>query len=100
MGRKKMVAGYEHEGITDTNWDDSVLLSEVTSYLREKTREIAKAFEHLQTWDPYLHGYQSGMLGGLKIAEDVLQCMCDRVMAAERPWPFEPYPLDGLDTVL
>jgi hypothetical protein len=100
MGQKKMVAGYGHEGIADANWDDSVLLSEVISYLREKTKEIARAFEYLQTWDPYLHGYESGMLAGLKIAEDVLQCMSDRVMASEKPWPSEPYPLDGLDTVL
>jgi len=100
MGRKKMDAGYKHERIADADWDDSVLLSEAAAHLGEKTREISKAFEHLQTWDPYLHGYESGMLAGLKIAEDVLQCMCDRVMAAEKPWPSEPYPLDGAGSIL
>jgi len=100
MGKKKMTAGCGHVGITDTDWDDSVLLSEAAAHLGEKTREISKAFEHLQTWEPYLHGYETGMLAGLKIAQDVLQCMCDRVMAGEKPWPSEPYTLDGLDTVL
>ena len=99
MVKKKMTTGCEHEGIADADWNDSLLLSEVAVHLGAKTKEIARAFEHLESWDAYFHGYETGMLAGLKIAEDLIQCMCDRVMGAESPFPCEPYPL-GISNIL
>ena len=72
------------------------LLSGVSRYLDEKTREISKASEDLQTWEPYLRGYQTGMLAGLKMASDIVWTMSDRAAAVGSPWLVQPFPLNGL----
>jgi hypothetical protein len=91
MGKKKTGAG--RELVIAEKDVIPELLSGVSNYLGKKRGELSRAFEHLETWDVYLRGYESGILAGLKIAEDMVQCMSDRVMAAENPWPSEPYPL-------
>jgi hypothetical protein len=99
MGKKKVGTGCEHEGITNADWGDSVLLSEVASHLGAKAKEIAGAFDHLESWDPFVRGFLQGTKSGLELAENLVQCMCDRVMGAESPFPSEPYPL-GISNIL
>jgi len=72
------------------------LLSGVSRYLDEKTKEISRAFEYLETWESYLRGYQTGMLTGLKMASEIVSTMSDRAAAVGSPWLVEPYPLNGL----
>ena len=76
------------------------LLSGVSHYLDQKTDEIFRALEGLQTWEPFLHGYRSGMLAGLKMAGEIVRTMSDRATGTGSPWLIEPYPLNGLDSIL
>jgi len=72
------------------------LLSGVSHYLKQKTDEIARGFEVMESWEPFLIGYKSGMLAGLNFASEIVQVMSDRATAVGNPWLVEPYPLNGL----
>ena len=71
------------------------LLRAVSAYLDKTRNQMSNAFEHLHTWDAYLRGHQAGILVGLDVAVDLVDTACSRVMAAETPFPSEPYSLDG-----
>jgi len=98
MGKKKTGAG--RELVIAEKDVVPELLSGVSNYLGKKRGELSRAFEYLETWDVFLRAYESGRLAGLQIAEDMIQCMADRVMAGEEPWASEPYPLNGRGNLL
>jgi cell division protein ZapA (FtsZ GTPase activity inhibitor) len=75
------------------------LLSGVSHYLKQRMDEIARGFEVIQTWEPFLLGYRSGFLTGLNVASEIVQVMADRATASGNPWLIEPYPLDGLTSI-
>jgi len=68
-----------------TEEDDQIVLSEdeksgmdidalsaFSGYLEHRQLEISRAFDHMETWDPYLIGLSHGMRMGLEIAQDCI----------------------------
>lgn len=76
------------------------LLSGVSHYLDEKAKEIVDALEDVQTWEPYLRGYRTGILVAFRMASEIVEVMADRATSTGKPWLPEPYLLEGRGDVL
>lgn len=67
--------------------------------IERRTREISAAFDGLETWNEYLRGWTDGVLVGLRLARDLVQCASDRIVGGKSLRTEEPFPLDGLGTL-
>lgn len=80
----------EHEGISDEDWDSAVLLGSVSDELNERSHELEEAFTNLDSHSETVNGYQLGLLGGLKLASELVMAIYDRAMAGREYWTPKP----------
>lgn len=83
ISKPKRVMG---ELVLEKEDEDAELLSGVAEYLKERTIEISNALQNLNTEEPFLYGYRTGLLSGLELAEELIGIMSDRAAKGGALW--------------